>query len=382
MGVEDYIIEELREGRQQRSRNPVKPHHRKTAGILKENARFMIQEFGVGHCAAVTLTCRKRISLKKARALFSKLTPSLDSLFPAWLAVLDFNARPHFHLLVAVRSEIREGFSCENYLAMRALSAAADLTEEQKLQRQELGRSLTTNSKLKALWRHLKKVAVKAGFNTRSEICPLREEPDKAINYCLGVYFQVVRAVAGKGLGLRILSRSRKYPWPRKSPVVSIENGTRHKFRAIGEALGVSYDEMKEHFGPKWAFHLRPAFDELETYQTRDPANWDPARVRPTALSYLKPDFSSRFYDEAMALREQAYARRQAQELIEERNAGGVPFRGSSGAISSSPSLPMQHDGGATAPDGVLSVGCPVSEGSRPTILPGSGAFQPTATPK
>ena len=322
VSLEQLLHNVERAEREERSKRPIKSHHHRAAYAFQQNAHHMVNFLGRNQCGFLTLTCHPNTTLADARKSFTKFSKSVGKRFMASLSTLDVGRKSggvHIHALVALPFDLREGFNFANYLEMQELSKLGALTPEQEERRRFLGQNLTINSELKRIWGELPDPIRAAGFAPRFELTPIREEPELAINYLLGGYFEVVRAVAGKKSRVRILSRSRndaalKLFWPWQSNFRWVNSTIRSYFRLIGNALGLPYEEMKVHFGPRWSFHIRPALDQLIIDDKFNLQTWTPDQIRALALRHLRPETTSPFFEEAYRLGPSGQAEAHAAE--------------------------------------------------------------------
>ncbi len=294
------LIQARKDQRAKQARGLVQSGHIKTAGFLLKDALYLIDSFGESQCGLLTITCLPGMTAPKARERFSRLTALLKPHFPAQISVVapGNDGHPHIHVLVGTDHNIREGFNAEAYWAMRRISDQQDPSLEDRILRCHLGRNVTTNPHLKALWSALRVILPQAGFARRFDLTPILKGPEAVSKYLLDNYYDAVRAirthqVLGKKIRFRIASRS-QFSWPRR-PAPNPNSLGRRQLRVIANALGVPYSEMKLHFGPKWAFDLRGALDELEGYHSLNPEHWPRESVVQSAIRYLRLRPDSRF---------------------------------------------------------------------------------------
>jgi hypothetical protein len=166
---------------------------RKTVVATQIEILNFVKHFGLERCAFLTLEFRKNMNLKKAQAAFNNAARRfLKELFPGWICVVEFNGydQPHFHLLVATREDYRSDFSFSNYNQMTAITKRASrerrsLTVAEKRERGSFARSLTTDPKLKALWKHLREKLPDFKFSKRrpAELVPIQKNAEAIAVY-------------------------------------------------------------------------------------------------------------------------------------------------------------------------------------------------------
>ncbi len=166
---------------------------RKTVAAIQIEVLNFVKHYGIAHTAFLTLTLRHGTNLKTAQMAYNNATRRfLKEIFPAWIAVVEFNSfdRPHFHLLVATRHDYRTGFDFQSYNAMTAITDRAyfehrALTVSEKRERGQLAHNLTTDPRLKALWKRLRERLPDFGFSQRrpAELVPIQKNAEAIAVY-------------------------------------------------------------------------------------------------------------------------------------------------------------------------------------------------------
>lgn len=242
-------------------------YRKKTAFILAENIAALVDAYGLEKIGFLTLTFPTKLTLKEANKRFHSFSTNfLHRIFPlAWLAVREWSpsGHLHFHLLGACAEDIRTGFGFGNYLEMSRISKRRG----PKAEIRRLGRSLSPNPALKALWGELRAACPKYQFG-RHELIPIRKS-GRAVAYYVGGYIQktlIFRPFSAKGA--RLITYSQGFPrrvnshqfmwltentasWRRKVGIFAALHG-------VKDLAGLA-----ERFGPRWSFWFRDLIETL-----------------------------------------------------------------------------------------------------------------------
>ncbi len=244
------------------------PYQRKNAVIIRENLDWLIAIYGVHRVGFLTLTFAQFLTLQDAnRRLNSMAKHVLSKHFVCWVCVREFTkgGRPHFHLVVVCRDDIREGFNFENYLAMAKLWK----TKRSGCSRRaasELSRRLNPTEHLRGLWASLRTALPIYGFG-RAELIPIRKP--QAIAFYVGGYIRKsmeMRPESAKGA--RLVSYSESFPRKINSHAwqwnTDLTHLWRRKLECFAKLHGITeYEGLGKAFGPKWAFWLRDLIESM-----------------------------------------------------------------------------------------------------------------------
>lgn len=242
----------------------------------------MVDQFGIEKIGFLTLTFSKHLSLKEANRRFNSFATHVgNDLFSAWMNVREFTfqGRPHMHLAVAVLEDIRIGFDFENYLEMAQLTKNPRTGVKFKAEIQRLSRSLNPSPHLRFLWSELRRELPKYGFG-RHELLPIRKCAEAFALYVGGYIRKSVEARPPEAKGARLISYSkdfdrvvRGHQWQWNTPRTRL---WRVRLRIFAEYHGLTdFSQLKETFGPKWAFWLAPIIHRVNLFPHVD-ASDDP----------------------------------------------------------------------------------------------------------
>ena len=160
--------------------------HRKSAFVLKESVQKLANLYGLAHIGMLTLTFREHILCPKEaqRRLNSLISNVIKSRYHDYVGVMERqkSGRIHYHLLIALDSDIRTGISFVQVANGDYRSAPSNLRHE---------------------WSHWRTVAPKYGFG-RTELLPIRTSTEAIAKY-VGKYISKhmeVRNPEDKGVRL------------------------------------------------------------------------------------------------------------------------------------------------------------------------------------
>lgn len=182
------------QGEDKAKKTPVAPssQHRKSAAALAWNVMHMAEKFGLEHLGFLTLTFRENITdpVEAQRRLHSFKTGVLSDRYRGHIRVIERqkSGRIHYHLLVALDSDIRTGFDFEAIDRRDYTSASPALRAE---------------------WAYLRKTAKAYGFG-RTELLPIKSTAEGIGRYVgkyIGKHMQS-RLAEDKGVRLVEYSRS------------------------------------------------------------------------------------------------------------------------------------------------------------------------------
>nr|CRY97848.1 hypothetical protein [uncultured prokaryote] len=225
----------------------------------------MAEQFGIERIGFLTLTFPKDLTLKEANRRFNSFATHVgNSHFEAWMNVREFTfrGRPHMHLAVAVREDIRTGFNFENYLEMAWMTKNDRRRKKFSVEIRELSRSLNPTDHLRFLWSELRRELPKYGFG-RHELLPIRKCAEAFALYVGGYIRKSVEARPPEAKGARLISYSKGFDrivcghaWQWNTSRTRL---WRVRLRIFAEYHGLTdFSQLKETFGPKWAFWLTP----------------------------------------------------------------------------------------------------------------------------
>lgn len=245
------------------------PYQRKNAYSLAENIAAMVEAFGIERIGFLTLTFPKDLTLREANRRFHSLvTHELSGLFEAWVNAREFTGlqRPHMHLVVAAKGDIREGFSHATYLKMARLTRSKG-RKARAAEIRELSRSLTPNPLLRALWSKLRDACPRYQFG-RHELIPIRKEGAAIARYVGGYIRKSMEGRPESAKGSRLVTYSQDFPrrvlghsWQWNTPGTA---AWRRKLEWFAKLHGVKcFEDLSRAFGPRWAFWLRDLIETL-----------------------------------------------------------------------------------------------------------------------
>ena len=246
------------------------PYQRKNAVIIRENLDRLIELFGVECIGFLTLTFAEMVTLKEAnRRLNSMGKHVLRRHFLHWVCVREFTkgGRPHFHLIVVCRGDIREGFDFASYLAMAKLNRTPELRRKNAAAHRVLSRSLNPSPCLRGIWDDLRASLEKYGFGKIHELVPIRK-PQAIALYVGGYIRKSMEMRPESAKGARLVSYSKDFPrkivghaWAFHTPKYSL---WRRKVAVFAGFHGVDgHDGLAKAFGPKWVFWLRDLIQSI-----------------------------------------------------------------------------------------------------------------------
>ncbi len=240
----------------------------------------------------------KDMTATEVRKRCSRLMIRIKKHFPAYLGVLSPNrcGSPHLHMLIACTRDIREGFDPVAYEELKELSHSA--AENQFRMSREVTKRMLQNPFLKSLWDILEEEIIKAGLGPRFWLIPILDastpgvpsqySPEIAVKYLIKNYFDGVRANHKSKKRPRICSRSKGFPWPPR-PKPDPESLWQRQADAVSLTLGLSREQLKDVFGPRWAVWFTHIFDDISNYNNPPPDGWPTVNIVETVFQYLQP---------------------------------------------------------------------------------------------
>jgi hypothetical protein len=208
---------------------------------LAENVRLLASRFTLERLGFLTLTFRDHVTdIKEAQRRFNSLRGHvLAERYPASIAVVERqkSGRIHFHLLVVMGSDIRTGF---DFAAIANQDYAS------------------ANPALRAEWGFWRRTAHKFGFG-RTELLPVKSTADGIAKYVGKYIAKHIEARDPRDKGARLVRYTAdarqvgtRFAWVGIKPWLF-----RAKLAQVASEFDCAdLDEMKEMFGPRWAYNL------------------------------------------------------------------------------------------------------------------------------
>ena len=221
--------------------------YRKTSVALAFNVQYMACIFPLGNLGFLTLTFADNVQCyREASKRFNSLASHiLNSRYRAWLKVMERqkSGRIHFHLIVVLDDNIKNGFNFGDISRQDYSSAGKYLRSE---------------------WAFWRSTAKKYGFG-RTELLPIKSSSE-AIGRYVGKYISKhmeSRIMDDKGARLVSYSKHMRFMNTKFSWVTDNSKLWRAKVKAfcyfVSEDTGCepSFEGLKQVLGPKWAYNHR-----------------------------------------------------------------------------------------------------------------------------
>ena len=243
--------------------NQLSSYEKKRAFGIAENVKHLVTKHGLEHCGFLTLTFPEDLTWKQAGERFHSLRTHLFAeLFLEYLCVLEFTkrGRPHFHLVVVCKDNIRSGFNFEHYSRVVAWSRNG------RQGKKPVG-TLNRSPELLRLHETLGQRLPGYDFG-RSELVPIKSNAEAIGRYVGGYLSKSVGNRLPEHKGARFVRYSQTCPrivkgafsWNTINAWV-----WREKLRIWATSHGCnSMDEVRAIFGKRWAYH------HLETIKAVD----------------------------------------------------------------------------------------------------------------
>lgn len=225
----------------------IQKKYRKSASALSFNVQGFAFKFGLERLGFLTLTFKDHVvDYKEASRRFNSLaTNVLNERYQGWIKVMERqkSGRIHFHCLVALSNDIREGFDFKE--AERGVYASA-------------------SPHLRQEWAFWRSTAQKYRFG-RTELLPIRSSHE-AIGRYVGKYIgkhMIHRCPEDAGARLVSYSKNIRIMNTKFSWVSEGAAAWRAKVKTfvylISEKTGCepSFDGIRSQLGPKWAYNHR-----------------------------------------------------------------------------------------------------------------------------
>lgn len=245
-------------------------YQRKNAFSINENLNLAIERFGVEKVGFLTLTFPKNLTLKEANRRFNSLASHvLDQHFVTWVCVREFTkgGRPHFHLIVICRENIRDGFDFGNYLKMARINSRPHRSADERREATRLSRSLNPTPALNVIWKDLRRVLPLYQFG-RAELVPIRKSAEALSRYVGGYIRKSMDFRPVEAKGARLITYAKNFPrkvvghaWAFNTPASAL---WRKKVATFAELHRVkSLEGLSKRFGPRWAWWFRDVIESI-----------------------------------------------------------------------------------------------------------------------
>ncbi len=227
---------------------------KKSASALAWNVQYFVDTYGLSNVGFLTLTFRDHVTdPKEAQRRFNSLkTHILSSRYRAYIRVMEpmKSGRIHYHLLVALHSDIRTGFDFPAVYRQDYSSA---------------------NKAIRSEWSFWRKTAPKYGFG-RTELMPVRSNSEGIGRYVGKYISKGIESRTEQFKGVRLVEYSRKakiastrfqfvsdgsYEWRRKLSIF---------VHYIADNMGCepSFDGLRRVLGSRWSYHWRDFIMNIE----------------------------------------------------------------------------------------------------------------------
>jgi len=222
----------------------LQPGHKKTADLLAKAVEEMCRRHGIERVGFLTLTFADHVKDPKEaqRRWHSLRTHVLKPRYGDVIRVIErqMSGRIHYHVLVALKDDVRTGADFDAF-AKRDYKSA--------------------NAALRAEWAFWRKTAPRFRFG-RTELLPVKSNAEGLSRY-VGKYISKhinVRKLEDKGVRLVEYTRGARVGNTRFSWVSTHAKLWRAKLHEWASKHGLdSYEQISSVFGPRWAYHHREA---------------------------------------------------------------------------------------------------------------------------
>jgi len=232
----------------------------KTAYVLEQNVEQLFRIYPIENIGFLSISFAKYVCTPKeaSRRFNSFNTNCLKEIVLDYIKVTEpqKNGRPHYHLLVALESDIQTGFDWD--------SQQAAIKEYGLHKRSAKHRKLTKNYSrsatpyLRSLWKTFREAEKKYGTG-RAELLPIRTCKEAAARYIAKYIEKCTGYRVGQWKGTRLTSNSRSFNRAANCRFSWAASG--QQWRAyLGEVailLNIqSIEEFSKCLGSKWAYKL------------------------------------------------------------------------------------------------------------------------------
>ena len=237
-------------------RNGLSSYEKKRAYGIAENVKHLVTKYGLERCGFLTLTFPEDLTWKQAGERFHSLRSNLFAeLFLEYLCVLEFTkrGRPHFHLVVVCKDDIRSGFNFEHY------SQVVVWSRNGRQGKKPVG-TLNRSPELLRLHETLGQRLPGYDFG-RSELVPIKSNAEAIGRYVGGYLSKSVGNRLPEHKGARFVRYSQTCPRMVKGAFSwnTINAWVwREKLRTWAHSHDcTSFDQVRGIFGKRWAYHHR-----------------------------------------------------------------------------------------------------------------------------
>ena len=255
---------------------------------LTKNIISYSKKYGIERLGFLTLTFKGNLTDEiEAQRRYKNLTRTWnrEKPFEVLCRVMEFQKRGaiHYHLLVLMKSDIRTGFNWEAFKKSGECQKKGDRSGREKFTRQY---AKSSREELRQSWSWLRHKCATHGFG-RSELMPI-EYPDNIGAY-LGKYLvkegrqQNARKVhEDNGVSLDVKKRrTRMVTYSKREYRVANTNFSwlktknqdvpmRVKTKAWADYRGLSWEQVRRFYGPRWSHHLYGEFVNDEQRKFRE----------------------------------------------------------------------------------------------------------------
>lgn len=253
--------------------------------IAFQNILYFLWWYDRDYCALATFTLAKHGGWRAAQNRFRKFMRHAPAGIRAYICFLDFheNGSAHLHVLFAFEDDVTTGFLTAAYEGRkqfeRAMGRATPRTEQMR-------RYEGANDALQRYRKAFKEQKRKAGFGWKFELEPIVKPAYGIAVYLTDKLRRFARQRSPRVAGARFVRYSQGCERTIKPGATFSRNraSTRAFWLAVDEVVAAegfsSRDQMKERFGSRWLFFLRPWFREVME-QRRNPTWLIPRRAVP-----------------------------------------------------------------------------------------------------
>lgn len=229
----------------------------KTDYALEMNLKEFFNVFPIEQIGLQTHTFESSVtSPKEAGKRFNSFrTNFFSGYYEAFIKVTEphRDMRPHFHILVAMAFDIRTGFDWERY--KQAQNEYSENGKTKKFYRLTRAYSQSATHELRNYWKLMRRACSSHGMG-RSEILPIRKNPDAAGKYIREYLAKGGAYRTGPWKGARLVSYSKKFKRVANCQFAWVEQGAKWR-EYIGQVCALlsikDLDALQRRFGEKWA---------------------------------------------------------------------------------------------------------------------------------
>lgn len=259
---------------------------RKAAFSLAQNVSQFVKEHGKDNVGFFTITFDSSVrSYQESQRRFHNFARRvLSELFGDRIKVLEphRDGRPHYHLLVDCKGDIRSGFNWEHYKATSEHYKGGGTRSNAP--KGDLGRT----ELLKRLHKALNSAGPKYGVG-RMELTPIKSEGEAIGRYVGGYIAKGAINRDKRYKGSRWVSYSRNFTRAVKGAFGWVESGAvwRKKVALFAARHGcASFEQLKGVFGDRWAYHHREAIERMTIPEVAPSIDFAPLSQGSVSKSY------------------------------------------------------------------------------------------------